>query len=251
MAESADVSPGDVVLASDHNEVRDDILDATLGHKHTIATDDGAPLQWISGTMRNYWNGVCDKNNLTVSVNAASAFTHPAGWYSLLSAGAGAGSYCNLKDNFVFSGVDDLDMDDYLDLIVGAQTTITTIQDVFMGSADFTPAAVTPANHVSIVRHLGFFIEDGTLWASNADGTTQTATDISAGITVTNKHTYRVIRDTSEIRFYVDNVLKATHSTNLPTSNSHKLFIGITAATGGTRVLYLYDVYYTTTNFGG
>jgi len=42
-------------------------------------------------------------------------------------------------------------------------------------------------------------------------------TDISAGITVTDWHRYKAIYTSGEkIEFYVDDVLKATHTTNLP-----------------------------------
>lgn len=41
MPVSADVSPGDTVLASQYNAVRDDVFDTSTGHGHTGVTDEG------------------------------------------------------------------------------------------------------------------------------------------------------------------------------------------------------------------
>lgn len=96
-------------------------------------------------------------------------------------------------------------------------------QDTFWGFqaedtvVDFTGTAVT-AGATSTDEHIGFYIEDGTLYASNANGTTQTRTDISAGITLDDvPHMYRIIfTGGTDIKFYVDGTLEATHTTNLP-----------------------------------
>jgi hypothetical protein len=57
-----------------------------------------------------------------------------------------------------------------------------------------------------------------TLSATNSNGTTETATDITSGITVTSEHLYYAYYDSTnnQILFYVDGTLKATHTTNLP-----------------------------------
>lgn len=89
----------------------------------------------------------------------------------------------------------------------------TTKTYFFMGWSDGTLAATK----------YGFRLETNdttrTLYAWNADGTNQTSTDISSGITLTDgaSHTFRAVYTAgSNIKFYVDGVLKATHTTNLP-----------------------------------
>jgi len=64
--------------------------------------------------------------------------------------------------------------------------------------------------------HCGFIIDGSALYASNADGTTQTKTTIS-GITTTVINLYQIVYTPTEIKFYVNGALEATHTTNLPT----------------------------------
>lgn len=71
-------------------------------------------------------------------------------------------------------------------------------------------------------RHVGFvFRDDGTTFAveaTNADGTTQTRTDITAQVDTTGANDfYGVIYDGTDLKFYVNDNLAATHTTNLPT----------------------------------
>jgi len=62
----------------------------------------------------------------------------------------------------------------------------------------------------------GFKVSNGTLYAYNTNGT-PTQTEIT-GIDITALHIYRVVVTSgTKIEFYVDGVLKATHTTNLPT----------------------------------
>jgi len=70
-------------------------------------------------------------------------------------------------------------------------------------------------------RHIGFLRVGTTIYASNANDTTQTTTDITDGDTYTQYNSYAVeyIAATSA-KFYVNNVLVATHTTNLPAAGS-------------------------------
>lgn len=70
----------------------------------------------------------------------------------------------------------------------------------------------------------GFYIENGTLYAQNSNDGNITSTEIT-GIDITENHAYRIATDYgTDIKFYVDDVLKATHSTNLPTFNGDNMF---------------------------
>jgi len=63
----------------------------------------------------------------------------------------------------------------------------------------------------------GFKIVNGTLYAFHEMDGDAFTTDISAGLTLTNWLRYKAIYTTgSKIEFYIDDVLKATHTTNLP-----------------------------------
>ena len=59
------------------------------------------------------------------------------------------------------------------------------------------------------------------VYAVNADGTTNTNTNITASITVLDISLYEiVVNGTTDIKYYVDGVLVATHTTNLPTTGT-------------------------------
>jgi hypothetical protein len=66
----------------------------------------------------------------------------------------------------------------------------------------------------------GFRVVGNTLYAWNANGTTETITNISAGITITDQnHFHARMASGTNIEFFVNGVLKATHTTNLPTGS--------------------------------
>lgn len=71
------------------------------------------------------------------------------------------------------------------------------------------------------------FVANGTsLFAQNANGTA-TATDISSGITLTQWNTYEIIYNVgTNILFYVNGTLRATHTTNMPTTGTPRLCYG-------------------------
>jgi len=79
------------------------------------------------------------------------------------------------------------------------------------------------------IDHFGWkLIGDATtvhLWASNADGTTQTITDTTVDITSGLQRTRlkMTYNPGTDIKFYVNDVLKVTHDTNLP-DYAHYLF---------------------------
>ena len=66
-------------------------------------------------------------------------------------------------------------------------------------------------------RHIGFYYDGTTLYATSSDGTTQETTDISAGLTLTNNNALRFVWDNgTSIKYYVNDVLVATHTTKIP-----------------------------------
>lgn len=78
-----------------------------------------------------------------------------------------------------------------------------------------TPAPTT--------KHIGWFIEDGEIWASNANGTTQTKTD--TGISIATAWSGAALfweNVGGAVKFYVNGVLKATHTTNIPNDYNYR-----------------------------
>ena len=76
----------------------------------------------------------------------------------------------------------------------------------------------------------------GTIYAVTANGTTNTNTNISSGITFGDWNTYEIVAlPGTSVKFYINGTLKATHTTNLPTTACN--FFGF-AQTGG-RTMYL------------
>lgn len=74
--------------------------------------------------------------------------------------------------------------------------------------------------------HMGFILDVASsvvqgFDCSNANGTTQTTTDSKASVTETNMNTFAVIMTSgTNIKFYVDGSLLATHTTNLPSGSA-------------------------------
>lgn len=116
---------------------------------------------------------------------------------------------------------------------VPVKWNFATAQEGFIGYVDATFGGTSLEDHIMTLEHFGFIVEDGTLYASNADGSTQTVTDISAGITITTGHAYWATFDGTTILFYVDGVLKATHTTNVPAGNLDKFSIAAIADVSG------------------
>lgn len=84
-----------------------------------------------------------------------------------------------------------------------------------------TAANIHTAQTDTTNGEIRFILNGSTLYAQNANGTTATSTDVSSGITMTNFNTYTIIFDPGvDIKYYINGVLKATHTTNLPTSGT-------------------------------
>lgn len=101
---------------------------------------------------------------------------------------------------------------------VNAEFGTNVTQDAFLGY--FARTLFPAVDATDTVRHIGFYFQDGIIYASNANGTTQTRTDVSTGITMTNMNLYWFKWDAgTNITFYINDTLVATHSTNLPTTS--------------------------------
>lgn len=67
----------------------------------------------------------------------------------------------------------------------------------------------------------------GNLYGHTSNGTSQTNSSAITGVTLTNNNTYRIeVNDGVDVKFYVNGVLKATNTTNLPNSGTIKFGAG-------------------------
>ena len=99
-------------------------------------------------------------------------------------------------------------------------------------------------NGVETAKHIGFYVVEGVLYASNANNTTQTTTNISAGLTLTDYNVYRLEYTAStDVKFYVNETLVATHTTNLPAAAMGIPYLGVESQVG-TQMMILYNNYY-------
>lgn len=72
-----------------------------------------------------------------------------------------------------------------------------------------------------------FGIDGSTLYSVSVDGSTAETNDISSGITVTNWNFYRIEFDpTVDVKYFVNGTLKATHSSNIPTTGNISVGFG-------------------------
>ncbi|QGH73496.1 MAG: hypothetical protein [Siphoviridae sp. ctvD11] len=231
MPNSADVSSSDYIVHTHHNLLRADVLDPSTGHDHEGT--DGRRLRFIEAILRRNLTFHCDIGQLTATIAGAGSKSDN-GVRCRLDTGSTSGNntyvravqvaaYANYAQNWSY----------YFAAAIGGTTT----QDLALGVASWG-GVEPPANATSTSRHVVFFVEDGILYASNADGTTQTKTDISSGVTLTDLNAYYVLFTTGvSAKFYVNGTLKATHTTNLPSTsgNSADLYFGVKTQTTGSR----------------
>ena len=95
-------------------------------------------------------------------------------------------------------------------------------------------------------KYAGFKIINGVLSAVNANGSTETATDISTGITLTNYNEYEVVVFLGKVLFYVNGTLKATHTTNVPAGADDTAYMEFYVASddANAKFVYMKDLYF-------
>lgn len=78
-------------------------------------------------------------------------------------------------------------------------------------------------------NHFGFYTSGDQIYASNADGTTQQTTSTAVGLSTGEQRTRlkAVVNPGTDVKFYVNDVLKVTHTTNLPANGNYRLTIGV------------------------
>lgn len=138
--------------------------------------------------------------------------------------GASAGGAGILWDALGGGGsVSTLDYDDGLEIrlrFVGSAIPASHEGKFFFCTGIVTPADDTMA---TTTKHIGFFIDIGAgavagVYASNANGSAQTLTDVTGSFpSWTQVNWLRIVLSATDVKFYINKTLVATHTTNLPT----------------------------------
>lgn len=106
---------------------------------------------------------------------------------------------------------------------------VTDLSDIKGWGFVITPANIYTAQTDVTNGEIRFVLNAATLYAQNANGTA-TSTNIGSGITLTDWNTYEIVFTPGvDIKFYINGVLKATHTTNIPTSGTLVLAYGASA----------------------
>lgn len=195
----------------------------TFEYVATPGTPRYATLLGGSGTI-NQTNSGLQLNTSITDASKASAYARIANGTSL------AENVFNNSPEIMFHG------------FLTSSTATNYISIVAFG----TSAGMPSTSAALVAKHVGFIVDTATLFSSNADGSTQTTTDISSGLTLTVPYTYAAVQTgATNAKFYVNTALKATQTTNLPSGQladqTFTHFFGIKNDTGTTtdRSMYL------------
>lgn len=106
-------------------------------------------------------------------------------------------------------------------------------------------SAPTSADDPASVHLAGFRYApatDGTVfWRTcTKDGTTMTATATTVAVTVDTYYKFQIVFESAAVKFYINNTLVNTHTTNLPTATTGMgTFVALTNITGVARTMRL------------
>lgn len=156
-------------------------------------------------------------NKYSLDVSGSGSVVNGRGG-AVIATGATDGSYAQIiADTPGGAALTDSIFDENLEMQVVAKMTTDTSTNHVATMVAFGDSNLPSTSGGYTTKHIGFILDTATLYASNANGTTQTKTDISSGVTVTNPLVYRaVMSGSTNCKFYVNKTLKATHTTNLP-----------------------------------
>ena len=164
-----------------------------------------------------------DIAHFTTSVTGSGAVTQASSLYGIsLDTGATDGSKVELIGPMVASQTlqQDYWSQNFQFKFISQLTNSTA--DAHVSSILYGTATDPDSSGGITAEHCGFILDTTVLDASNSQGTTQTTTDISSGVTMTNLNAYYAVADSgTDIKYYVNGTLKATHTTNLPTGTTN------------------------------
>ncbi|MBA7560748.1 hypothetical protein ES708_02379 [subsurface metagenome] len=121
-------------------------------------------------------------------------------------------------------------------------STALANEDIFFGC--FTNLYSVPI--AATDRHVGWRITNGEIYASNADGAVEKATDTGvsiAGMWASAKLLI-LVTAANTVEYYVNGVLKATHTTNMPVGGNYLLLGSIKTNAAVDRRFKIYPINY-------
>lgn len=190
-------------------------------HEHSLLRTYRSLFQRESYNLIHHYNFAATSGVTTTTTGAGSAVTVRAGSVTI-AAVAAVGDKCTTTAGLdTPSSVNLWDRDFWFAESLMLETTPNTFE-AFWGFGSATcGAGGVDANATSVDPHIGFFWDNGTLYASCGDGAAQTRTNITSGVTIGAPNWYEIVFDAGvSASFYVNGTLKATISTNLPTGSS-------------------------------
>lgn len=183
-------------------------------------------------------------DGLTVAATGGGAVTRLVSTTALTVSGAGADAVLTMANGLQHDVQGTIG--DYLawsdnprvKIIIAGAFGATTTQDFFLGIHEGALAAAQ-SNATLTANHVGFLVDDGTLYISIANGVTQEKTDISSGITLTNNNIFEIdYTGGTDAKFYVNGTLKGTLSAQLPTGAGIPFFNIAITATANDRIFF-------------
>lgn len=220
------------------------VQSGTVGTTGQVLTSNGAGALPTFQTA----SGGTPRRNLNIQLNTTNAqkagATDPTDSTSINGVQCstpgvdGGGSILKINSNAANSQWDFYDKNPEMNVDINYTAGSATGEGrIWFGdTADTTPPAQTQTNK-------GMFIMADTVggtitwYAVNADGSSNTNTSLT-GITSAQQNYWRIVKNsTTSIKFYYNGVLKATHTTNLPSGDcaaTSWLTLGIDNDTGDT-----------------
>ena len=222
---------GNTGMTGAEAETLTDGSDASSLHHHKHI--ETVKHEFATGTHLTFNIGPIDGTNTlwtenVTSGNVIESIMHAHIETSNSSGGDAFVTYKDLYSSGNVSPTPQTGFDSDVEFIFFARLGTTTNQDIVMGlhASTFTSA---PVDSVHTGKHVSFFVEDGTLKASIADGTTQETENITA--TLTDWNYYRIVFTAgSDVKFYVNDTLESTLSTNVPSgaATDYRVNFGVT-----------------------
>jgi hypothetical protein len=198
------------------------------------------------------WNGTYLDESLSATVELQMQKITMRGLSGMTNTVAGGSSITDTYSNSLLQTNSNLaavkSTDDFIDATKNfafgciakmTQGSSTSSSSCFCG-IDYGGTGYFPANGVSLNPHAGIYVfgvwngasYDFTGYLSTADGAAQTLTSFS-GITFSNYNRYKIVKTASNVKLYVNGVLKATNSANLPNDTTSNMKFSAAESGGG------------------
>lgn len=173
--------------------------------------------------------------NMSTGTSGSGAVTHGMG-ASRLTTGSTSASDAVLYTRIVGGMSNEWVWADDFTLVLSAKFGAATNQNAFIGMYDQGSISSEMPDFSSVARHIGFFIEDGTVYASVANGSASSQESIA--VTLTQYNIFKIVSDGTQALFYVNGTLLSTRSSNFPSgSNTADVVFGIENQAAETKTI--------------